>query len=481
MADLSDADARVAGRSTAGADPAPAPGVDEIAEPVSPSAAPATTGELSEQDQIAQTLAAGDTWLIVLSFFGAGLLLAFTPCVFPMIPILSGIVVGQGEDITTRKAFTLSVVYVLAMALTYTVVGVLVGLSGESIQAWFQNPWVLSVFAAIFVLLSLSMFGFYELQMPNSIQSRLTEISNSQQGGTLVGVGIMGFLSALIVGPCVTAPLVGALIYIAQTGDAVLGGLALFALSLGMGVPLVAIGTSAGKLLPRAGAWMDAVKAVFGVLLLAVGIWMLERILPTAVTMALWGMLLIVSAIYMGALEPVSETASGWRRLWKGGGLVLMVYGALMLVGAAAGGKDVLQPLKGVVAAGSGAAEAHLTFKPVKGIADLERELEIAQAQNRTVMLDFYADWCTSCKEMEKYTFTDPQVHQALANTVVLQTDVTANDELDQALMKRFGIFGPPAILFFGPQGEERRSYRVVGFVPADKFAEHVRRFTSSV
>jgi thiol:disulfide interchange protein DsbD len=275
--------------------------------------------------------------------------------------------------------------------------------------------------------------------------------------------------------------LIAVLIVIAQTGDALMGGVALFALSMGMGVPLLAIGTGAGKLLPRAGAWMDATKAVFGVLLLGVGIWMLERILPLAVTMALWGVLLMVSAIYMRALEPIPQGASGWYRLWKGLGLVLLIYGALLLVGAASGGKDVLQPLKGMVMAGGGAAqEQHLTFKQIKGIAGLEQELDIARAQNRTVMLDFYAEWCTSCKEMEKYTFTDPEVQQALANTIVLQTDVTANDAIDQALMKRFGIFGPPAILFFDPGGQEHSNYRLVGFVPAGEFAAHVRRFVSS-
>jgi thiol:disulfide interchange protein DsbD len=483
LADLGTDSARVADTAAPGAaGPATSAATGVTAEPDASMAAPAPTGELSEQDRLAKFLIEKPLWLSALLFFAVGIGLAFTPCVFPMIPILSGIIVGQGKDITTGKAFTLSLVYVLAMAVTYTVIGVLVGLSGESIQAWFQNPWVLSAFAAIFVLLALSMFGFYELQMPSAIQSRLTEISSSQRGGTLVGVGIMGFLSALIVGPCVTAPLIAVLIVIAQTGDGLMGGVALFALSMGMGVPLLAIGTGAGKLLPRAGAWMDATKAVFGVLLLGVGIWMLERILPLAVTMALWGVLLMVSAIYMRALEPVPDGASGWRRLWKGVGLVLLIYGALLLVGAASGGKDVLQPLKGmVVAGGAGTAEQHLTFKQIKGIAGLEQELEIARAQNRTVMLDFYADWCTSCKEMEKYTFTDPEVQQALANTIVLQTNVTANDPLDKALMKRFDIFGPPAILFFAPGGQEHNNYRLVGFVPATEFAAHVRRFVSGV
>jgi thiol:disulfide interchange protein DsbD len=288
----------------------------------------------------------------------------------------------------------------------------------------------------------------------------------------------MGLLSALIVGPCVAPPLFGALIYISQTGDAVLGGVALFALSLGMGAPLIAIGTSAGKLLPRAGAWMDAVKAVFGVLLLAVAVLLLERILPASVTMLLWGLLLICSAIYMGALTHLSAGASGWTKLWKGLGIFLLVYGALMVVGAAAGGKDTIQPLRGLgVGAGAGGDAAHVAFKRIKTVADLDRELAAAKTSNRPVMLDFYADWCVSCKEMERYTFSDPTVMSEMNRFALLQADVTANDEADQALMQgRFGLPGPPAMLFFSPAGEELRNFRLVGFKPAAEFAEHLRR-----
>jgi thiol:disulfide interchange protein DsbD len=444
----------------------------------SPAAAAGTEDIVSEQDKIANTLKQGDTWLTLLVFFGAGLLLALTPCVFPMIPILMGIIVGQGENQTVRSTFILSLVYVLAMAMTYTVVGVLVGLSGENIQAWFQNPWIITAFVAIFVALSFSMFGFYELQMPASVQSKLTQISNSQKGGTLTGVAIMGFLSALIVGPCVTAPLVGALIYIAETGDAVLGGLALFALSMGMGAPLLVIGASAGKVLPKAGPWMDAVKAVFGVMLLGLGIWMLERVAPAALTMALWATLLIVSAVYMGAIDSLPEGASGWRKLWKGSGLLLLVYGIVLIIGLASGGRDVFHPLKGIALSGSTATEqaAHLDFKQIKGVEGLNAALADARARGKTVMLDFYADWCVSCKEMEAFTFTDPAVQQALADTVLLQADVTPNDEQDKALYKHFGIIGPPSIMFFDKNGNERRNYRVVGFVPADQFSAHVRQ-----
>ncbi len=442
---------------------------------------------ISEQDQIAATLAGDSTLLILLSFFGFGLLLAFTPCVFPMIPILSSIIVGQGEGLTTRRAFILSLVYVLAMAAAYTGAGVIAGLFGSNVQAMFQNPWVLGSFAAIFLLLSLSMFGFYELQMPSFLQSKLTELSNKQKGGTLAGVAVMGFLSALIVGPCVAAPLAGALIYIGQTGDAVLGGAALFALSMGMGAPLLAIGTSAGKILPRAGSWMDTIKAVFGVLMIAVAIWMLERIIPAQITMFLWAALLIVAAIYLGAFEPYGIDASGWRKLWKGLGLVMFTYGVLLVIGSASGARDVLQPLHMLAAVGgkggtAGAAteSAQLKFKRIKGSADLDREVQAARAQNKTVMVDFYADWCISCKEMEKFTFSNAEVQRVLANSVLLQADVTANDDADKNLLKRFGLIGPPSILFFAADGQERPAYRLVGFIKPKEFSSHAARAFSS-
>ncbi|HEX9802180.1 MAG TPA: protein-disulfide reductase DsbD, partial [Gammaproteobacteria bacterium] len=441
-----------------------------------PVATPPADAPLSEQDQLAAALAGGDTAWTILLFFGAGLLLALTPCVFPMIPILSSIIVGQGAAITTRKAFVLSVTYVLAMAATYTVAGIIAGLFGANLQAAFQNPWILASFAAVFVALSFSMFGFYELQLPSALQSKLTEVSNKQQGGTLTGVAIMGLLSALIVGPCVAPPLMGALIYIGQTGDPLLGGAALFALSLGMGAPLVAIGTAGGKYLPRAGGWMDAVKAVFGVLLLAVAVWMLERILPAAVTVLLWALLLITSAVYMGAVDGVREGASGWRKLWKGLGLVLLLQGALMLTGLAAGNADPLQPLKGLGFGAGTAQPQHLNFKSIKSVADLEREVAAAAAAGRPVMLDFYADWCISCKEFEKYTFSQPQVIAALGDTVTLQADVTANDEHDQALLKRFSLIGPPGIIFYDTAGNELSAHRVVGFMPPEAFAAHVQR-----
>jgi thioredoxin:protein disulfide reductase len=459
-----------------------------IAAPITASAASASAAAaavepaapVTEQDRIAQSLAGDNRLLILLSFFGFGLLLSLTPCVFPMIPILSSIIIGQGEHITTRRAFVLSLVYVLAMALTYTIAGVIAGLSGENLQAAFQNPWILGSFAGVFALLSLSMFGFYELQLPASWQSKLSELSNRQQGGTLLGVGIMGFLSALIVGPCVAAPLAGALIYIGQTGDPYLGGMALFALSMGMGAPLLAIGTGAGKLLPRAGGWMNTVKAVFGVLLLAVAIWMLERILPSAISMALWAALLITSAVYMGALEKLDIDATGWHKLWKGLGLILLVQGVLILAGVASGGQDALQPLRGTALYSGGApataASTQLEFRKVKSIEDVEREVQAASAQGKGVMLDFFAEWCTDCHRMIKHTFSKPEVHAALDAVVTLKADVTANDEVDKALLKHFKLIGPPAIIFFGADGQELSRHRVAGYMNAETFAAHVRR-----
>ncbi|RMG58087.1 MAG: protein-disulfide reductase DsbD [Gammaproteobacteria bacterium] len=453
--------------------------------PSAPAATPASatedTGNLSEQDRLARELASGNTLVTLLIFFGLGLLLTFTPCVLPMMPILSGIIVGQGQKLSTGRAFALSLAYVLAMALTYTIAGVLAGLFGANLQAWFQNPWVLGVFAGIFVLLALSMFGFFELQMPSSIQSKLSEASAHQKGGSLTGAAIMGFLSALIVGPCVTAPLMGALIYIGQTGDPVLGGAALFSLSMGMGTPLLLLGTSAGSLLPKPGPWMDTVKAVFGVLMLGVALWLLERVLPGDLIFLLWGVLLVVSAVYMGALEPVREGASGWYRLWKGLGVVLLLWGAFYLVAAARGGHDLLQPLRQarVAAVAPGAAPAEnqaLKFRRIKGIQGLEAALEEARKAGQPVMLDFYADWCVSCKEMEKYTFHDPRVIAASKGMLLLQADVTPNDEQDRALLKRFGLIGPPAILFFDRNGNEQRNLRVVGYMPPEQFVKHLQQ-----
>lgn len=432
----------------------------------------------AEQDRLARRLTQERFWSLP-AFFGFGLLLAFTPCVFPMVPILSSLIAGQGKALTQGRAVALSLTYVMAMAVTYTAAGVLAAFLGENLQAAFQNPIVIMAFSVLFVLLALSMFGFYDLQLPVHWQSRLTEVSNRRRGGSYLGVAAMGLLSALIVGPCVAPPLIGVLTVIAATGDVLLGGSALFAMSLGMGAPLLLIGSSTGSWLPRTGHWMERIKAVFGVLLLAVAIWMLERVIPTAVSMLLWAVLLIVSATYMGALQPIPHGGPSWRILARGLGVVMLTYGVLMLAGVAAGGKDPLQPLKGVTLLSSNSAmPGQVPFRSVKTLAELENAL--AEAGERQVMLDIYADWCVSCKELEKYTFTDPAVLAALDDALLLRADVTANDEADKALMSRFNIIGPPAILFFGTEGVEQRPYRVVGFMPPDKFKQHVEQALSS-
>jgi len=451
-----------------------------VGEPVSDTLVSQTATPVSEQDKLAGLLSSHPVKAIA-AFFVAGLLLAFTPCVFPMVPILSGIIIGQGDRLTTMRAFWLSLVYVLAMAVTYTVAGVLAGLFGQNLQAVFQNPWIISGFVLVFVLLALSMFGFYELQLPGRLQTRLAEASNQQQGGQLWGVAVMGFLSALIVGPCVAPPLMAALIVIGSSGEAVLGGAALFSLAMGMGMPLIVFGVSAGKLVPRAGAWMDAVKAVFGVGLLALAIWMLERILPGGLIMLLWGVLAISSGIYMGALDRLEAGVSGWRRLWKSIGIVLLVLGITEVVGAAAGGDYWLRPLGGLTTAtGTGPAEEHKAFQRIKSLGDLERAVETASAGNRPVLLDFYADWCVECIRMERNTFPEPQVQTEFERFDLLQADVTANDDEDQALMRAFGIIGPPAILFFDSSGEEMKAYRLVGYFEAEAFSAHLQKVLSA-
>ncbi len=438
-----------------------------------------TVANSSEQDRLANMLSSASFLYTIIIFFGLGILLSLTPCIFPMIPILSGIIVGQGKDITTYKAFLMSLTYVVAMALTYAVIGALTAILGANLSIAFQTPWILFSFAFVFVILSLSMFGFYELKVPNFIQTKVTNVSNKQQSGTLIGVAIMGVLSAIIVGPCVAAPLVGALIYISQTGDWILGGTALFAMGIGMGLPLLLIGISAGHFLPKADQWMNAVKSVFGVMLLGVAIWMVERVIPAQITILLWASLLIISAIYMGALDKFDNT--GWYKLWKGIGVIFLIYGIILIIGAAAGSNSLLQPLQVFQTTntiGQNSDENNETkvaeFKNIKGISGLESEL--AAVVGQPVVLDFYADWCISCKEMEHFTFSDPDVQKGLANFVLLKADVTPNDDQDQALYKRFGIFGPPAILFFDSNGQEQRSSRIVGFMPAKEFSQHLKK-----
>jgi thiol:disulfide interchange protein DsbD len=439
------------------------------AGPGRPTAAPLR----SETDALAEKIRSGNLFAVLATFFGAGLLLAFTPCVLPMIPILSGIIVGagRGQPVSRGRAFSLSLAYVLGMALTYTIAGAVFAAAGQQAQAVFQKPWILVLFAGLFVLLALAMFGVFNLQVPAALQSRINEMSSRQQQGSLAGTAVMGALSSLIVTACVAPPLVAALAVIGQSGDVLRGAAALFSLSLGMGAPLLLLGASAGKLLPKAGAWMDTVKSIFGLMFLGVAIWMLGRLLPGPVTLGLWGLLALFSAGYLATVA--SRNSRGRAKLaWRGAGALAAIYGVLLVGGALRGHDDPLQPL---AVAGTGeTAGHHLEFRRIKTVADFERELAAASAAGRPVMLDFYADWCVSCKEMERYTFPDPEVRAALGSTLLLQADVTANDVEDQALLQRFGILGPPTIVFFDATGRERPEYRVVGFKKAGEFRDHV-------
>ncbi|MEI7456295.1 MAG: protein-disulfide reductase DsbD [Nitrosomonadales bacterium] len=428
----------------------------------------ATLAPQNENAKIAGLFKQGSFWLIVSFFFGAGLLLALTPCVFPMIPILSGIIVGRGHKITKTHAFILSLAYVLGMAVTYAAAGIAAGLSGDLISNALQTPWVLGSFAAIFVLLSLSMFGFYELQLPSAWQSKLSDTSNRLHGGHLSGVFVMGALSAVIMGPCVAAPLAGALLYIGQTHDAVLGGVALFALAMGMGAPLLAIGTSAGALLPKAGAWMDGVKRIFGVLLLALAIWIIQPLLPVSVQMLLWGTLLVLTASYLRVLERLPANAHGSQKFIKGLGLLALLLGTAYLIGALSGARDVLRPLDAVCSVCKADTQTAPAFERIASLTELDTRLK--QANGKIVILDFYADWCVSCKEMERFTFSDPTVQAKLKSAILLQADVTANNQADKDLLKKFGLYGPPGILFFDKNRREMTDFRVVGYQDAAQF-----------
>ncbi|MCC2974993.1 protein-disulfide reductase DsbD [Massilia sp. IC2-476] len=422
-----------------------------------PAAAPvAAAAPPSEMAGIAGILAGGRLLAIVPAFVLLGLGLAFTPCVLPMLPILSSIIVGEGGQAGRMRGFILSATYSLGMAIVYTALGVAAGLAGEGLAAALQNPWVLGAFGLLIVAMALSMFGFYELQLPAALQTRLANASNRQSGGKLLGVFAMGAISALIVGPCVAAPLAGALVYISQTRDVVIGGAALFAMAAGMSIPLLLVGVSAGSLLPRAGAWMESVKRLFGVLMLAMALWLVSPVLPPVVQMLGWAALLFGYGFYL------LRRHRHWLAMAFGATFALL--GGVQLVGAATGGRDALAPLAHL----TGNAHQGLSFKRIKTVQDLDREL--MNAGGKTVMLDFYADWCVSCKEMEKLTFVDPAVQAKLANTILLQVDVTANDLEDKAMLKRFTLFGPPGIILFGPDGKEIEDSRVIGYQDPKKF-----------
>jgi thiol:disulfide interchange protein DsbD len=416
----------------------------------------------SELGRIDSALQGGRLIVIVPLFLLLGLGLSFTPCVLPMVPILSSIIVGEGSGTTRKRGVVLSGSYALGMAIVYTALGVAAGLIGEGLAAALQNPWVLGAFGLAMAAMALSMFGVYELQLPSSLQSRLAAASGRQSAGKLAGVFGMGAISALIVGPCVAAPLAGALVYISQTRNVLIGGSALFAMAVGMSVPLMLVGLSAGSLLPRAGAWMDAVKRFFGVLLLAMAWWLVSPVLPGVVQMSGWAVLGIGYGTYL------FRQKYGW--LAKGVAMFPIAFGIVQMIGVATGSRDPLAPLAHLT--GNAAVPVH--FKRVANVQELDSVL--ANSGGKTVMLDFYADWCVSCKEMEKLTFTDPAVQTKLANTILLQADVTANNAADKELLKRFKLFGPPGIILFDRHGREIPDSRVIGFQNSTKFLASLQK-----
>jgi thiol:disulfide interchange protein DsbD len=441
-----------------------------------PAATLAGAAPVAKQDSLAALVRNGSIFALLATFFAGGLVLSLTPCVLPMIPILSGIIVGQGDKITPWRGFSLAFTYVQGMAVTYAGAGAIFALLfKQAPQASFQQPWILISFALLFIALALAMFGAYTLQLPSALQTRLTNVSNEQKTGTFVGTFVMGALSALIVTACVAPAIVAALSVIAQAGNVARGASALYATGIGMGVPLLIVGASAGSLLPKAGPWMDTIKSLFGVMFLGVAIYVVSPLLPATLVLLLWSLLAFVSGFWIFSLKARDggPIASPVRAV----GLMLVIYGTLLFVGAATGGRDPLQPLAQLRTSASGgaaAAEHGLTFERIKSVADLDARVAAASAAGKAVMVDFYADWCVACKEMEKYTFTDTAVQAALANVVLLQADVTANDAQDKALLARFEIFGPPTIAFFGADGIERKNFRLVGFAPAEQFQQHV-------
>ena len=442
----------------------------------------ATTEFVSEQDESLAVLKSGDIIEIFFYFFLGGIALAFTACMYPMIPILSSIIVGHGEKITHRKAFAISMAYVQSMAVTFGILGAAVALfaGGVNLQAYFQSPWILIPFSVLFVALAFSMFGFYSIQMPASVQSWLSNFSNKQEGGSLHGAIFMGAASALIIGPCAGPVIIGALAYVATESDPVVGFLAMFILGNGLGLPLLAVGTFGGHILPKAGTWMDTVKAGAGVVLLAIAILFLERIsfISSTMIMMLWATYFIVVGVYLGALDAIKEGASGWFKLWKGLGLVFILYGLIVMLGGVTGARNFNDPMHGSsFMMGGGAVEKqHLKFKRIKTDQDLKNEIAAAKAAGKYIMLDFYADWCTYCKQFEDYVFTNKEVHALLKDFVLLQADVTANDAGDQALNKYTSVQAPPAILFFAKDGKEIRNYRIVGNMDAETFIKHVKQ-----
>ena len=460
-----------------GAEPAGATATGVAATPVAGAtvATAALTGE-SAQDRFARIIREGNIAVVLGTFFVAGLLLSLTPCVLPMIPILTGIIAGDKATLTPWRGFSLALTYVLGMALTYTIAGGAFAAAGQQAQAVFQQPWILALFAGLFVVLAISMFGAFELQMPSSVQTRLAAISGRQESGTFSGAFIMGALSSLIVTACVAPPLVAALAIIGQSNDVIRGASALFVMSIGMGMPLLVVGATAGKFMPKTGTWMVAVKVGFGFVMLALAVYIVDHLLPGPLVLALYGAIAVVASIYLGGLDALTPESGGGQRAAKAFGIIGLVYGAALLLGALSGNDDPLKPIQ-FAAGGSGGSAAQseqLDFVTVRSVAELDAQLTAARERGQPVMLDFYADWCVECKVMEKYTFSDTAVMNALAPALLLKADVTANNADDRALLGRFDFFGPPGIIFYNGRGEEHPKFRVVGEMGPGEFSAHV-------
>lgn len=433
--------------------------------------------KISEQSRLASLISNSNLSIIILTFFGAGLLLSFTPCVLPMIPILSAILAGEGKNISPKRGFSLAFSYVMGMAIIYTAAGIVSASIGLQLQAFFNAPWVIISFTILFILLSLAMFEVINLTIPTSLQTHLEIFSSKQRFGTLMGSFLIGAISSLIVTACVAPPLIATLIVIGQTGDIVRGGIALFSMSFGMGTPLLIIGTSAGNLLPKSGEWMNTIKHVFGFMMLGLAVYMLSRIVDASIILALWGFLALMIGISLGGLTNLNEYSTNYKKINKGVGLVVIIYGVSLILGSLSGNNNPMQPLAKINFLTDSPANKtnQLHFKRIKSISDLDYELAMASSTGKSVMLDFYADWCVSCKEMEVYTFSNETVQKVLANTILIQADVTLNDKTDQALLRKLNVFGPPTIIFYDTHGNKKDGYEVVGYMSADEFAKHAK------
>ena len=432
--------------------------------------------KISEQSRLASLIKSSNLWMVMFTFYFAGILLSFTPCVLPMIPILSGILAGEGKTISASRGFTLAFSYVMGMALVYTAAGIASALIGIQLQAFFNAPWVIIIFTSLFVLFALAMFDVINIELPTSLQTQLSNLNSRFSYGTYAGTFFIGAISSLIVTACVAPPLIASLIVISETGDIYRGGMALFSMSIGMGTPLLIIGTSAGRLLPKIGSWMVTIKHLFGYMMLGVAIYMLSRIVDGSIILGLWGTLAILVGMSFNGLSHLEKNSSFIEKLKKTAGIVLIIYGASLLLGSFSGNNNPMQPLAklNILQNDSTHTDNHVSFKRIKSLENLNFELTAAANENKPVMLDFYADWCVSCKEMEVYTFTDESVKNALSNLILIQADVTLNDTIDQALMRELDVFGPPTIIFFNRNGRRQKGYEIVGYMKAKEFAEHV-------